>query len=194
MLILALDIATVTGWALGRPGDAPRYGTLRLKKKDEDAEVASFNVGCFLADVFSYGRPDLVVYEEPFPPIVHCQMAANSGRIMQNNESMELPLGIKHVIWFCCRRAGVRVERAQRNTVLKHFTGKAKWGGRPEAKKAVVDRCHMLGLMPKSVRNDDIADAIAIHSWAGCKFDNAVERELVLFDQGKMKCQSESTS
>ena len=58
MNILALDIATVTGWAFGAPGSVPRAGTIRW------ADVGSSNaaVGCGVAGdspgSLNHGRVD----------------------------------------------------------------------------------------------------------------------------------------
>lgn len=185
-VILALDIATMTGWARGEAGEKPTYGTVRLKKPDEPVRVAGYNMMCFLADAFRAGRPDFVCWEEALQPVFHVRRAAETGEIAQNNASMTLPVILDGVIYACCRRANVECAPVNRMKVLKHFTGKAKWGGRAEAKKAVVGRCHALGLMQAHEKNDDMADALAIFDWASAtRFRKP--GGLVLFDQGKMK-------
>lgn len=186
-LILALDPATVTGWAMGAAGEVPSYGKVRLKKPDEHPRAAAFNLMCFLADIFRAEVPDLVVWEEPMPPVFHANRAAKTGLVQQNNASMIMPTLLDGVLWACCKRKGVECVAVNRMKVLKHFTGKAKWGGRDEAKRAVVARCHLLRIMPQTEKNDDIADAIAIHDWASATHYRISPNEVVLFDQGKMK-------
>ena len=181
-VILALDIATVTGWALGQAGAKPLYGTVRLKKPEEHPRAAAFNMMAFLADMFQE-RPDLVVWEEPMPPVFHVNRAAKTGVVHQNNASMTLPIYLDGILYACCRRKGIECAFVNRMKILKHFTGKAKWGGRDEAKRAVISRCHSLGLMQPHEKNDDIADAIAIHDWASAhRFRKC--GSFALFDQG----------
>jgi Holliday junction resolvasome RuvABC endonuclease subunit len=185
--ILALDIATITGWAMGPASDNPQYGTVRLKARDDHPREAAYNLMCFLADIFRAEVPDFVVWEEPMPPIFHANQAAKTGKVQQNNASMTLPVMLDGVIYACCTRKGVPCAAVNRMKVLNHFTGKARWGGGAEAKRAVVSRCHMLGLLPKNVKNDDIADAISIWHWAAATRYRAIDKKIVLFDQGRMK-------
>ena len=44
MLIAGFDLAVRTGFAVGRPGAVPRSGVVRLKKPDQDLEVAARNL------------------------------------------------------------------------------------------------------------------------------------------------------
>lgn len=185
--VLALDIATTTGWAMGPAGANPGYGTVRLKGKDEHPRDAAYNMMCFLADIFRAEVPALVCWEEPMPPIFHVNKAAKSGRVQQNNESMTLPVMLDGVLYACCKRKGVPCLPVNRMKVLSYFTGKGRWGGSVEAKRAVIERCHSLGLMPKTLRNDDIADAIAIHKWASATQFKICDDKVVLFDQGRMR-------
>jgi Holliday junction resolvasome RuvABC endonuclease subunit len=186
-VVLALDIATVTGWALGEAGEAPTYGTLRLKKPDDHPREAGFNLMCFLADTFRSNRPDFVCWEEAMPPIFHANQAAKTGRVMQNNASMTLPVMLDGIVYACCKRIGIECQAVNRMKVLNHFTGKGRWGGRDEAKRAVIARCHALGLMQPKEKNDDMADAIAIFDWACATRFRMAPRNVVLFDQGRMK-------
>ena len=63
MKILALDLATVTGWAINEP---KTYGTWNLKiKKDESDGMRVIRFKRKLAEVFECCHPNLVVFERP---------------------------------------------------------------------------------------------------------------------------------
>src|SRR3954469_16219461 len=116
MLVLALDVATRTGWALGEPGEKPRIGWSRLKKPDDPVHVAWRNAGFFLKDLFLLDRPDLIVAEAP--------LAAAAQR---SDAAATLQLGAIGVVVFMAAAYEIRLEFANAQTVSKHFTGKARW-------------------------------------------------------------------
>lgn len=186
MIILALDVATRTGWAYGPAGEPPKIGAIKLRGPDDPLTVASNNVGYFLRDRFIFGKPDLVVYEQPLDPRAKATMQDRGGRA-QNSASIMLPFLNMGVIEFICHLYGVRVAPSNRQRVLKHFTGQAKFPGRNydesrrNAKEAVIKQCHVLKLVPPTCRDEDICDAVAIHDWASHTFARFQRRELVLF-------------
>lgn len=180
MRILALDIATRTGWAYGPAGEPPRSGAVKLRKPDDPLHVASSNVGYFIKDQRVLERIDMVVYEAPLDPQAKFQMVNKGGRA-QNSASIILPFMIMGVIEFYCHFYGIQCVASNRQTVLKHFTGQARWGNREAAKAAVISRAHALGLLPKESRDDDRADAIAIHDYASMRWGKAQPRTLVMF-------------
>jgi hypothetical protein len=50
MNILALDPASYCAWCLGEAGATPRSGVVRLKRPDDDPEIAAFNLLAFLQE------------------------------------------------------------------------------------------------------------------------------------------------
>lgn len=183
MNILALDMAMRTGWAFGPAGAKPHSGAIKLRKSsDLPLHVASNNIFHALRDRRILDQIDLVVYEAPLDPQVKFQMASD-GRNAQNSASIILPWMLVTAVELFCHLYGYRAETSNRQQVLKHFTGRARWGNRDAAKKAVIDRCHLLGLLPKDCKDDDRADAIAIHDYASQRWGKAAPRELVMFGE-----------
>jgi hypothetical protein len=172
VLILALDIATYTGFALGRAGEIPASGTVRLKKPHEPPEVAAFNMRCFLRDRLMLERPDLICIEHYLHPT-----AQKSG------DAVILQL-------FCF---GVAVSEAMaRNiayvtpkaaTVRKHFIGAANMGERKATKDAVIQRARLLGYIPRDCRDDNRADACALFDFAAATYARARPPELIMFGE-----------
>lgn len=158
-LILALDLATRTGFASGAPGAVPRSGFLKLKDAEDAQSRAARNLGCFLRDELSVTRPDLVVYEAAMP----AGAMLNAGNASVTADMAWMLVGAVEAVCGCY---GVRTIAANVQTVRKHFTGKARYDSREAAKLAVVKRCHVLGLMRRSQRDDNQADALAVWDWA----------------------------
>lgn len=183
MNILALDMATRTGVAHGRAGDVPRVQVVRLKQPSEPLEVASNNLFKFLRNACAFDRPDLIIYEAPWDPNVQRAKEKDGSRGRQNANSTVLPYKLQTAVEIYADGMGIRCVSSNRQSVLKHFTGRARWGTREAAKKAVIDRCHLLGLLPRTVRDDDRADAIAIHDYACALYARMPPRELTMFGE-----------
>lgn len=173
-VILALDPAINTGWAYGPSTKKPSYGSVELLDKGQPHKVALSNLGKWLALEFlnedsamERGRvvPDLVVHEEPLSIPAWKQLCDKIGRMM-NPEALEFQHQLCGGIQMICGYYGVETALVRRQTVVKHFTGTAKHGGREQGKSAVMDQCKRLNLVPLSYRDDDACDAIANHDFA----------------------------
>lgn len=175
--ILALDIATRCGFALGFAGAVPRSGTVVLKRPDEPREVAFSNLIFWLNDTLGrQPRPALIVKEAPF----HLGAFAKRGN---SEAAVLLTYGLHAVVEGVAHRWGVPVEDVSDQTVRKHFIGKSRMGDRKQTKDAVVQRCRVLGLIPKDCKDDNRADACAIHDWAAATLAGRTPRELHLFGE-----------
>lgn len=64
-MILALDLATKTGWCLARAGDPVRVGTHVLPSTGKDIGTFLLRHQHWMEQVFIDHRPELVVYESP---------------------------------------------------------------------------------------------------------------------------------
>lgn len=176
-LIYALDLATKTGFAIGAPGAKPRSGVVKLKDPEDEAARAMRNIGCFLRDQFTVETPDLVVYEA----------AMTSGAMLNHgNASVTADFAWQLVgaVEAICGCYGVRTVPANVQTVRKHFTGRARYDSRKEAKRAVVQRCHLLGLMPRAKNDDNQADALAIWNWAEARYGRRAPEDFTLTSDG----------
>ena len=160
MRILALDIATQTGIAVGDSTGAPRAWSIYLGPAPNGHR---FSNALRMAQGLIEGHsPDLVVAE-----------AAIGGK----NASAYL-IGLVACVEGVCWNRGVKFHHAYPATVRKHFVGKAlttrdfphlKPAAAKKAIKAeVIKRCELVGW---DVDGDpDAADAAATWDWACAEF------------------------
>jgi hypothetical protein len=172
MLMLALDTATVTGFAIGKPGSIPRSGSVRLKKPSEPRDVAPFNAYCFLRDMWTLEKPDLVVVEHFMNPAAQ-----------KSADAIILQIEVYGVVVALCRAYGIRYEAPQRMTVVKHFLGQQPRQEREALKAKIVSRAILLGYMPRDCRDQNRADACALWDYGSAHHCRTPPRELVMFGE-----------
>lgn len=177
--IFTLDLGVTTGFARGRPGDAPVSGTVRLKKTGESIDIAFANLIAFLCEQFEAERPALVVKEK----MLALQAYASIGNA---EKTVRAHAGYHAIVDGLCVRFGIPSDDVADSTARKHFIGIGRTGDRDETKRAVVARCHALQLMPKDCDDDNRGDALAIWDWACANFGSraASISNFALFDQG----------
>jgi len=111
--VLALDLATTTGWALHKPGmERPFFGAFRLKAQPEEVGWPCEQLREFLADQYSMHKFTHFVFE--------AQHA--SQRIDMHVLNRLLALG-GMVEWFAYRK-NAKCYRIDIGTWRKHFTGR----------------------------------------------------------------------
>lgn len=166
MKILAIDAATVCGFAFGDSNCRPDSFSERLKDGTDDPERAFKKMGIRLRDLFSVDLPDLVIVEAPISvgAMVERDEESDRGfRFKSNPNTFYLLTGLVASVFTICGPYGVRAHKANVQTVRKDFLGKA----RPtDPKKAVVDRCVQLGWLERGCRDHNRADALALWSFA----------------------------
>lgn len=154
-MILSLDLARQYGWAEGRAGEAPRFGSDRFAPTGAPVEDVFAGVIRQLAPRLAAFRPDVLVYEAP------SLFQLRDGK--SNPATAECLLGIPAIVQGLAKHLGIhRVYKAQTSSVRKHFLGNGRMP-RAEAKKAVVAECRRRGW---DVRNDDEGDACAIWDYS----------------------------
>ena len=163
MLVMAFDIATSTGVALGRPGSAPRTTTVNLGGGKSEAMKFAKAIAMTRELVGKY-RPDLVVYEAPVagPKTSHFLVGAAACVLGQVCD-----LGVR------CEQvhmAAVRKHFVGRNLRIADFPGKSPTAAKKAMKQVVIDRCYLLGWQ---VRTDDEADAVACWDYACATYARA---------------------
>lgn len=173
MRIMALDIATRTGFAIGEAGAIPTSGAVVLRVDQQPAEIAAFNLGCFLRDRWVLDKPDLLIIEHYLNPVAHKSATA-----------IILQLQAHGAVQFLARANRIRVESVQPATVRKHFIGAANAGERDKTKALVIQRCHQLGYFDKRCRDADRADACALFDYAAATFARKTPQALVMFGEG----------
>jgi Holliday junction resolvasome RuvABC endonuclease subunit len=163
MLILALDLASTTSFAIGTAGQIPKSGSVTLRKRGDNSETAAFNLRRFLEEqIFVFARPDKIVVEAPM------SMAAQKSA-----DAAFIAAGIFHIAAVEARVRAIQFHAVAASTVRKHFIGTARTGDRNRTKALVIARCHQLGLMPKECREDNRADACAVWDYASATFGRA---------------------
>ena len=160
MLILALDIATVTGFALGKAGESPVSGSVRLKATDVDPDRGIARLGRWLGEQFTISKPDLVVIEAPLPPN---GPLSNPSTITFLHQAAGGAKGV-------CGLYGLRCASVNVQTVRRHFIGK---GRPPNPKAEVLARCKQLGWIDNASKDHDRADALALWDYAQTHFGRA---------------------
>ena len=176
--ILALDLGVVMGFATGKPGalGRPGSGSVRLKLPHQDDGVAFAELIHWLDCELEANKPALVVKEQALP----LQAFRNLGNA---ERTVMVTHGLHAIVKGMCRLNGIRCESIADSTVRKHFIGRANMGSRERTKRAVIDRCHLLGLLPTDVRDPDRADALALWDCAAARFGGRVAKELHLFGE-----------
>jgi crossover junction endodeoxyribonuclease RuvC len=147
MRLLALDIATTTGFCIGGPGGEPRFGSFRLPTRftpdDLGGKGAAFSN--WLSDLITVEQPTLISFEAPIPP---------RGTMKTNVQTIRLLLGLAFEAEVIAYMRDVECFEANVQTARKAFTG----SGRSD-KNDVIAACVKKGW---KVADDHQADAGAI--------------------------------
>jgi Holliday junction resolvasome RuvABC endonuclease subunit len=152
MRILALDLATTTGWAVGGGNVKVRHGTLRLHAS------SLVGIGGICAELIDRVA-DLVVAHEPNRVIFEAPMmiggrSAHTARVL---------IGLSVAVEIFCYRRSIPCTEERVDTVRSAVLGRARFGGRDEAKLAVMKWAGLVGYKPA---NDNEADALALLDYA----------------------------
>lgn len=169
--ILALDLATRFGWAVGSAGEKPTSGSRfftrdgRPPKGGAISNGAKFwNVMRFATEIYKQHQPTHVVCEAPIAP------NAKSGQT--STDTFEILYGLPAVFRGMLFGLGCfDWSYAHASAVRKHFIGKGNLKG-DEAKPLVFRKCVALGWI-NPVEDEDLShdrsDALAVWSWAEAK-------------------------
>ena len=161
--ILALDLASVTGFAYGElPDSLPTildvasgvripqvlHGTFRSGTAASSDGKFFSNFFNWLEDQIIFHNPRLVIFEAPI--LRGNKTAAQTARRL---------MGLATITDLVAHRRGVPLVReADLQTIKKHFAGHGH-----ADKGAMIRRCHELGWVPE---DDNAADAIALWHFA----------------------------
>jgi hypothetical protein len=170
--IFALDLAARTGFATGRAGERPRSGTVILKDPKEPRAVALGNLIDWLNERWSIEKPALVIKEAPFSLQAFKDHANAEATVL-------MTYGLHGIVEAMACRFGIECRDAHAATIRKHFLGVGRMGSRVEMKRAVIQRCHVLGYMPRDSHDDNRADALATWDYAAA----TVPSKLYLFGE-----------
>lgn len=157
--VLALDIASETGWAFGPAGGVPRVGTHRLAIEGEPSQHYFGNAIKWLFELLSLTNPDVFAIEAAID---------TSNRPGSNSISHARSLGLQAVmqgVWDARRKGRREVMLVNVKSARVTFLGKGS-GNLPGkiAKGRVQAKCMALGWLTPETATFDKADACAV--WA----------------------------
>ena len=164
--VLAIDLATKTGFCRGAVGGTPEFGTMNFAIKSRDRVVSSdliFATAMDWASGLIDPVPDILIVESMLPP--------DAMKNHTSRQTRDRLAGLHGIIRGVARRKGVgEISEAAVQDVREHFIGYRNLP-RVQAKRAVIDRCQSLGW---DVANDNEADACALWSYACALIDPKV--------------------
>jgi hypothetical protein len=160
MIVLALDLATKTGWAVGG-GGMPETGLHVLPTGHRGHAFLGFNK--WLYDKVDQTGAQMIAYEKP--------LFGGKGVKMREEVVMKL-VGLAAMAEMIGASRGVPVVVVAVQPVRKAFLGH----GRPaNPKQAVLDRCKLLGW--ETGGDDNRGDAAALWHWARATHDRTYNIE-----------------
>jgi len=170
--ILALDVATKTGVAEGRPGEVPCLETIDFRHGKEDELTWVYGrVTLWMATKLRDDPPNLVVIEKPVPP-----MGAFGHT---NHDTTLITIGMFGILCGIVHCKNIRLELAPISTWRKHFLGRGNYPGKT-AKDLALRRCALFGW---DAPDHNAAEAAGIWDWAGATFMGKIPEALHLFGE-----------
>jgi hypothetical protein len=148
--VLALDLASTSGWAYGEPGATPEHGSIRFASKGASHEAIFAKAAGWMVGMIDAYHPELIVWEAPLP--------TSFSRGSTNTDTTSLLFGLPAVVGaaaYCCKVFDVR--KAETRAVRQHFIGQNP--KRAKAKPMVMRQCRAMGW---EVADDNEADALAV--------------------------------
>lgn len=151
--VIALDLATKTGFAISRPEtpDQPLHGTVNFGAQRRGGVFLNF--AQWFQPLLKLEQPDLVVYEATW---------LNPAR--DRGDSTEVAMKLLGLAAWCeglCERAHVECRMAAIADVRQHFIGTSRIS-RADAKRAAIRMCQMQKWNPA---DDNAAEALGILSY-----------------------------
>lgn len=148
MIVLALDISSKIGFAVGPPGRKPIFGTHPLPKSfdpnDFGQRFAAFRV--WLLDMMILHRPNMLAFEEPIAP--------RGVNMASSWTTIRFLIGLVSIAEEAAGAMHVDTTEANVSTVKKHWAG----SGRAD-KRDMIAACNRMGW---HVATDHEADAIGL--------------------------------
>lgn len=153
-MILAFDLATNTGVAVGRAGDKPALSTEVMGLSGEPHGTRFAQCMRMTKRLILQHSPDLIAVEE----------AIVSGAVGDANRA-KMALGLRGAVFAIAHIHHIRCVEYPVQTIRKHFIGRGNLASEP-AKVAVMSRCRLLGWR---FSNDNESDAAAVWDLASAR-------------------------
>lgn len=175
MMLLALDLATVSGFAVGETDEfpsltpleavapsasrntrAPISGERRIGRKGCDVGAFLLDYDAWLTDLKKVHGFQMVVYEAPLV------MLRGKKKDRINMDTIRKLIGLANHTDFFCAMKGIGVFQANNASVRKHFIGRGN-GPTEVLKRMTFAECQARGW---NARGFDEADALAVFDFA----------------------------
>jgi hypothetical protein len=157
-MILALDTATTTGWAAGRPGERPIWGARRFPGGSTGEMLTIFRA--WLESRCDELRPALIAFESPYIPRPSARFR---GAPPLNPLTLRRLLAIVGMVEAVAWQRQIDCIERNPSEIAKFFLGNSRQGGRDAKKAATIKMCAIYGWQTVS---DDAADALALWTMA----------------------------
>ena len=155
--ILAIDLATRTGWARGHVGAHPRWGSVKFGTSTDHNNEIFAQCMRWITQVLQAQKPDVLILEALLPPIAMSKVNATSAAALGRLS------GLNAIVRATAHNMGVgEIAEASVGDIRAHFIGTRRMV-RFDAKRAVMDRCKRLGW---NVEDDNEADSLALWHYA----------------------------
>jgi hypothetical protein len=162
--ILAIDGASIAGFALGRTGEEPRFGSRRFGGGAPASGEVVARFARFLRATIEREHPDVIAYEAPYFP------AGFRNGPPANAKTLRRLLGLAEIIDAIAWDYRLLCYQATASEVTAYLTGKGSWGGRVNKKAQTVAAAQRWGW---AVTDDNQADALAVWAYAESVLDPA---------------------
>ena len=140
--VLALDLATVTGWALHDPSmQRPFFGAIRLPGKPGEVGKRADHLERWLRDQFKLRRFTHIVFE------------AQHIAAKMDIDTVYMLIALGGVVEKFAFQVGAHCYKVHISEWRKHFIGRGAAFGKTDPKQLAMDRCAEYGW------HTDIADA-----------------------------------
>jgi hypothetical protein len=159
--ILALDVATVCGWARGHVGDVPSSGSIRFGKKPATNNQVFGEALAWISKLLEpQPRPDLLIMEAMLPP--DAMKGATSRQVRDRLAGLHgIMRGVAHL------RGIGEIAEASVGDIRAHFIFDRRCY-REAAKRETLRQCQRLGW---PAQDDHAGDACALWSYACALID-----------------------
>ena len=147
--IMALDLASTSGWAVGLPGQTPLSGSVRFASPGASHEAIFAKAAQWMNGALVAHAPGMIVWEAPLP--------ASFRRGTSNTNTTTLLFGLPAIVGAVAYLKGIYdLRKASTRDVRQHFIGQNPKGAL--GKKLVMRQCRAMGWNPI---DDNESDALA---------------------------------
>lgn len=162
--ILALDLATTTGWATdSERSGVPDFGSLKLDGDDHGSKGAA--LADFLAREIAHRRPELIAFEQPSDPQFYQDKHDDEGKPVRRTNFMtvRMLLGVAFLVDTIAKQNKIDCVEVPVQSWRAFFTGTTR-GGKDPAQA----RCRQLGWLTVGF---DESDACGLWAFAKANSD-----------------------